>query len=120
QAADRVLGQPDFVSHTWSTTASATDMTTPRGIVSVGSKLYVVSTGDSRVMLYDCSFVATASPTPSISPTSTPTRTGSPAVSLSLTPTMTPSVTGAATVTQVASPGSSPTETPTVTPSVTA
>ena len=52
QAADRVLGQPDFTTG-GKAAPSATSMFAPRGVYVDGSRLYVADAGNQRVLIWN-------------------------------------------------------------------
>ncbi len=51
QAADRVLGQPDFVTTTWG--RSATALSYPTGVYVSGTQIFVTDKGNNRVVIYN-------------------------------------------------------------------
>lgn len=52
QAADVVLGQPDFHTTALSTTPSAGSLNQPSGVYLSGGRLYVADTGNNRVLVW--------------------------------------------------------------------
>lgn len=51
QAANAVIGQPNFTSNTPGTTA--TTLNQPSGVFAVGTQLFVTDTNNNRVMIYN-------------------------------------------------------------------
>lgn len=51
QAANAVIGQPDFISNTPGTTDSTLNQ--PSGVFAVGSQLFITDTNNNRIMIYN-------------------------------------------------------------------